>query len=449
MIVFDTLRKAFTIKELRNRIWFTLLAILVFRLGCRIPTPGINAAALADLMNSAGTALGFFNLVSGGALERLSIFALGITPFINASIIMQLLTYVVPQLEHMAKEEGKEGRKQLERYTRYGAVVLGAIQAVGVCLMLEQWRSRGAPIVEHPGWGFRVVAILSLTLGSAFVMWLAEEITKRGIGNGTSLLITSGIVSRLPAAALVVGQAFELDQFRPLGLLKLLSLVIISVGAVAAVVAVQEGVRKIPVQHSHRVTGRRMFGGAATHIPLRVNQGGVMPVIFASAMLSVPAFMMRLIFTNWGLKLPWNLADQLQAIALPGHWVYILAEFVLIVAFAYFYAALQMNPKELADNLRRVGAFTPGIRAGRRTAEYIDRILNRITLAGGVFLGLLALLPHLLVMLYGHGLEAIGIGGTSLLIVVGVMLDTARQLESHLLVRDYQPLLRLGTNTSL
>jgi preprotein translocase subunit SecY len=442
----DTFGNAFKIKELRNRIYFTFLMVLVFRLGCQIPTPGIDAAAMQKMITDhANSMLGFFNIFSGGALEKFSVFALGITPYINSSIIMQLLIYVIPTLEHMAKEEGEEGRKRISQYTRYGTVVIGALQAFGICVWLESLANQrgGVQIVTEPGWGFRIMAVLTLTAGTAFIMWLGEQMTAMGIGNGVSILITAGIVSRLPSAIGTVVQTFELDKGNPAGVIKLLALGAVVFGVIAAVVAIQDGVRKIPVQHAKRVVGRRIYGGATTHIPLRVNQGGVIPVIFASSVLMFPTMLLDYIVKMWDMQAKTDVLSStlkyMQTIFVPGAWAYMIAEFGLIIFFTYFYTAIQLNPKEIADNLKKYGGFIPGIRAGRKTAEYIDRILNRITLAGAVFLGLIALVPQLMWSVFRLNVY---FGGTSLLIVVGVALDTVRQMESHMVTRHYQGFMR-------
>ena len=443
----ETFGNAFKIKELRNRIYFTFLMVLVFRLGCQIPTPGIDAAAMQKMIaDHANSVLGFFNIFSGGALEKFSVFALGITPYINSSIIMQLLVYVIPQLEHMAKEEGEEGRRKISQYTRYGTVVIGALQAFGICVWLENLGSRSSGfgnIVAEPGWTFRVMAVLTLTAGTAFIMWLGEQMTAMGIGNGVSILITAGIVSRLPSAAWTVVQTFELDKGNPIGFVKFIALLGIVFGITAAVVAIQDAVRKIPVQHAKRVVGRRIYGGASTHIPLRVNQGGVIPVIFASSVLMFPTMLLDYIVKMGDMQAKTDILSSslkwMQGIFIPGAWAYMLAEFGLIIFFTYFYTAIQLNPKEISDNLKKYGGFIPGIRAGRKTAEYIDRILNRITLAGAVFLGLIALVPQ---MMWGLFRLNVYFGGTSLLIVVGVALDTVRQMESHMVTRHYQGFMR-------
>jgi preprotein translocase subunit SecY len=444
--VLDTFANAFKIRELRNRIYFTFLMVLVFRLGCQIPTPGIDAGKMQEMIAKyANSVLGFFNIFSGGALEKFSVFALGITPYINSSIIMQLLIYVIPDLERLAKEEGEEGRRKISQYTRYGTVVIGALQAFGICVWLESMHTQTGPmnIVYEPGWSFRFMAVLTLTAGTAFIMWLGEQMTAMGIGNGVSILITAGIVSRLPSALFHTWQVFELDKFSPTGIVRLIALIALVLFVIAAVVVIQDGVRKIPVQHAKRVVGRRVYGGATTHIPLRVNQGGVIPVIFASSVLMFPTMILDYVVKMWELTTKYDVFSKtlkyVYEAMMPGQWLYIVSEFALIIFFTYFYTAIQLNPKEIADNLKKYGGFIPGIRAGRKTAEYIDRILNRITLAGAIFLGLIAMVPQLM---WGLFRLNIYFGGTSLLIVVGVALDTVRQMESHMVTRHYQGFMR-------
>lgn len=431
---------AFKIRELRNRILFTLAMILVFRIGCVIPTPGVDPAALQAFFKGQGGVWDFLNMFSGGALSRFSVFALGIAPYINASIIMQLLIYVIPALEKMAKEEGEEGRKKISQYTRYGTVIIGALQGLGISFWLERIAGGStSAVVMHPGWGFRLTAVLTLTAGTAFIMWLGEQMTAKGIGNGISILITAGIVSRLPAAVPQTLTVFGLDEgMNPVGLISLILVVAVVFAVTAAVVAIQDGVRKIPVQHAKRVVGRRVYGGANTHIPLKVNQAGVIPIIFASSVLMFPGLIL-----GWIQGAPWVkdyrtldsvitwLLHHLQF----GNWLYLTLYALLIVFFTYFYTAIQLNPKEMADNLKKYGGFIPGIRAGRKTAEYIDRILNRVTLAGALFLAGISLLPQILIS--GFDLPFY-FGGTALLIVVGVSLDTVRQMESHMVTRHYQ-----------
>ncbi|MBF0500119.1 MAG: preprotein translocase subunit SecY [Candidatus Riflebacteria bacterium] len=426
--MFQSLANSMKIPELRNRILFTLGMIVVFRIGTHIPTPGVDAKLLTqNLPNS--ELFSFLNMFSGGALRRFSVFALGIAPYINASIIMQLLVYVIPYLEHLAKEEGEEGRKMISQYTRYGTVLIGALQAFGISFMLERYQ-----VVSNPGFAFKIMAVMTLTAGTAFIMWLGEQMTARGIGNGISILITAGILASLPEAivhqvALLSGNAGDV--------IKTLFLIIIIVAVVMAVVTVQDGVRKIPVQYAKRVVGRRVYGGQNTFIPLRVNQAGVIPVIFASSILLFPSMV-----ANWLQSL-----DALQGVVSNPVIFFLLNIFnynsisyifiyaLLIVFFTYFYTAITFNVQDLSDNMKKYGGFIPGIRAGRPTVDYLERTLSRVTLAGGVFLAIVAVIPNFLMKFMNVQFY---FGGTALLIVVGVAMDTMRQLESHLVTRHYE-----------
>lgn len=413
-----TLEKAWKLEDLRKKIIFTLLMFLVFRLGAHIPVPGIDAEILKRLLGT-GTIFGFFDVISGGAFKQFTVFAMGIMPYINASIIMQLLTVVIPSLEKLAKE-GLDGRKKIIQYTRYGTVILSMLQAIGMSVLLAR---QGAYL--NPGVFNHVVTVISLTAGTVFLMWLGELITERGIGNGISLLIFAGIVSRLPAGAV------SLYQYITSGTASLLSVLlfaIIAVAVIAAVVAMQEGQRRIPVQYTKRVVGRRVYGGQSTHIPLRVNQAGVIPVIFAMSILLFPHTL-----ASW---FPHNsFAQAVMRLFDPSSAVYMSLYALLIIFFTYFYTAVTFNPQEVADNIKKYGGFIPGLRPGRPTAEYIEKILARITLAGAIFLAFIALLPNLVMAITGINVY---FGGTSLLIVVGVALETMKQLESHLLLRHYQ-----------
>jgi len=416
--VLDTLQKAWKLEDLRKRITFTLLMFLVFRLGAHIPVPGINAEILKELLDT-GLIFGFFDVISGGAFKRFTILAMGIMPYINASIIMQLLTVVIPSLERLAKE-GIEGRKKIIQYTRYGTVVLSLLQAVGMSVLLAR---QGAYVT--PGLFNHVVTVISLTAGTVFLMWLGELITEKGIGNGISLIIFAGIVSRLPAGAVSVYQYITAGTT---GILSVLLFAVIAVVVIAAVVAMHEGQRRIPVQYTKRVVGRRVYGGQSTHIPLRVNQAGVIPVIFAMSILFFPHTL-----ASW---FPHNrFAQTVIAMFDPGSVLYMSLYALLIIFFTYFYTAVTFNPQDVADNIKKYGGFIPGLRPGRPTAEYIERILARITLAGAVFLAFIALLPNFVMAITGINIY---FGGTSLLIVVGVALETMKQLESHLLLRHYQ-----------
>jgi preprotein translocase subunit SecY len=426
--VFQSLANSLKIPELRNRILFTLGMIVVFRIGTHIPTPGVDAKLLTQNMPSSEL-FSFLNMFSGGALRRFSVFALGIAPYINASIIMQLLVYVIPYLEHLAKEEGEEGRKLISQYTRYGTVLIGALQAFGISFMLERYM-----VVTNPGFAFKIMAVTTLTAGTAFIMWLGEQMTSHGIGNGISILITAGILASLPEAvvqqvALFSGNAHEV--------VKTVILIVIAVSVIMAIVLVQDGVRKIPVQYAKRVVGRRVYGGQNTYIPLRVNQAGVIPVIFASSILLFPSML-----ANWVQSL-----DSMQELVKNPFvfWIlnifnynsvsYLLIYAGLIIFFTYFYTAITFNVQELSDNMKKYGGFIPGIRAGRPTVDYLERTLSRVTLAGGIFLSVVAVIPNFLIKFMNVQFY---FGGTALLIVVGVAMDTMRQLESHLVTRHYE-----------
>ena len=421
----------FKIPELKKRILITLGLLAVYRFGAHIPTPGVNAQVLTQIFDSAqGTVLGMVDLFTGGALKRLTVFALGIMPYISASIILQLLTVVVPYLERLAKE-GEQGRKKITQYTRYGTVVLSAIQALGIGIGLEKMQGpAGAPVVPMPGWAFRLTTLITLTAGTAFIMWLGEQITERGIGNGISLIIFAGIVTRLPAA---VAGTIESVQRGDFALFSLLGLLIMMAIVVAAVIMMQQGMRKIPVQYAKRVVGRRIYGGQSTHIPLRVNTAGVIPVIFASSIIVFPATLAKFVNKPWAQAV----AESLS----PGHILYTVLYAMMIIFFAYFYTAIVFNPTDLAENMKKYGGYIPGVRPGKRTATYIDSVLTRITLAGAIFLALIAILPEFLI----NSMHVpFYFGGTALLIVVGVALDTMQQIESHLLTRHYEGFMKKG-----
>ena len=422
------IRKVFNIPELRNRILFTLLMLAVYRIGAHIPTPGINQDELAKFLQKEGGALlGFLDIFSGGALSRMTIFALGIMPYISASIILQLLTVVIPHLTKLAKE-GERGRKKIIQYTRFGTIGIGLIQAFGIAVGLEGM-NRGA-FVQAPGWGFRLMTILTLTTGTAFLMWLGEQITERGIGNGISLIIFAGIVARLPAAVVQTYQLFEVGQLSGIALLSLTVLMIL---VIAAIVFLETGRRKIPVQYAKRVVGRRVFGGQSTHIPLKINTAGVIPPIFASSIIAFPATIAGFITIAWVRNIGTMLA--------PGSVTYTILYVSLIVFFCYFYTAVVLNPVDIADNMKKYGGFIPGIRPGQRTSDYIYRVLNRVTFAGSLYLAVVCVIPEILIYKLGVPFY---FGGTSLLITVGVGLDTAQQMESHMLMRNYEGFLSKG-----
>lgn len=417
----DSLQAALRVTELRNKLLFTLGMLMIFRVGAHIPVPGVRPEAIEELLASgAGAVLGFFDVISGGAFKNFSVFAMGIIPYINASIIMQLLTVVIPRLERLAKE-GEEGRKKIVQYTRYGTAVLAFLQAIGMSVAL---RHQG--LLTHPSVFNYLYVALVLTAGTVFLMWLGEQITDKGIGNGISLLIFAGIVSRLPAGMVRLFQYLEAGT---ISILNLVGLVIIGALVIAAVVMVNEGQRRIPVQYAKRVVGRRVYGGQTTYLPLRVNQAGVIPVIFASSLLMLPeqlaSWFAGSAVAGWYTKFfGW------------GTFFHTVIYALLIIGFTYFYTAVIMNPVDVAENIKKYGGFIPGIRPGRPTAEYISRVMARITLAGAVFLALIAILPNF--VLLATKIPNIYFGGTALLIVVGVALETMKQVEAHLLMRSYQ-----------
>ena len=446
----ESLKNIFAIPELRNRVLFTLAVLGVFRIGRHIPTPGVNTEALAILAEQArNTMFGFYDMFSGGNLTRVTIFALGIMPYISASIILQLLTVVWPYLERLSKE-GELGRRKITQYTRYGTILLCVVQAMGIAIFLERQTSiaGGLPLVYAPGWGFRLMTVLTLTTGTCFIMWLGEQITERGVGNGMSLIIFAGIVVGLPSAVLATVDQLRTGQMGLFRLIILLGLMILVVGAV---VFIERGQRRVTVQYAKRVVGRRMYGGSSTHIPLKVNTGGVIPVIFASSILAFPATIAGVFPAGgWGQAV----TDQL-GFGMPLHYLLYVTG---IIFFAYFYTAIIFNPDDVAENMRKYGGFVPGIRPGKRTAEHIDTILTRITLVGAIYLASVAILPDLLITgfkvgaipIVGEQLDVLlprfitdgmGVtfyfGGTSLLIIVGVSMDTVNQVESQLIMRHY------------
>ncbi len=445
----ESLKSIFAVSELRKRVLFTLGMLAVYRVGSRIPTPGINPEALAEMARQLqGTMFGLYDMFSGQNLSQVTIFALGIMPYISASIILQLLTVVVPYLERLSKE-GDLGRRKITQYTRYGTIGLALVQSAGIAIFLERQTGivGGLPLVYDPGWGFRFMTVLTLTTGTCFVMWLGEQITERGIGNGMSLIIYAGIVVGLPSAVLATLEQMGTGQ---IGLIRIAILLVFMVLVIGVIVFVERGQRRVTVQYAKRVVGRRMYGGSSTHIPLKVNTGGVIPVIFASSLLAFPATIAQAFPGEWALMV----GDQLRQ----GMPLYVLLYVSLIVFFAYFYTAIIFKPDDVADNMRKYGGFIPGIRPGKRTAEYIDTILTRLTLVGAIYLALVAILPEFLISGFqlapipfiGEWLDAnipqfvtqgLGItfyfGGTSLLIVVGVAMDTVNQVESQLIMRHY------------
>jgi len=423
-----SLQNILKIPELRSRVLFTLAMLAVYRVGAHIPTPGINNEELFKFLTERGGALmGFLDIFSGGALSRLTIFALGIMPYISASIILQLLTVVVPHLSKLAKE-GERGRKTIIQYTRYGTIVIAFIQGFGIALGLEGMND-GAFVLD-PGWAFRFMTVITLVAGTAFLMWLGEQITERGVGNGISLIIFSGIVASLPSA---IVQTFELYKVGQISLLLLLILAIVMLAVMAAIVFLESGRRKIAVQYAKRVVGRRVYGGQNTHIPLKINTAGVIPPIFASSIIAFPATITSFI------QVPWVQAFGAQLA--PGSLLYTMMYVGLIIFFCFFYTAVVLNPVDMADNMKKYGGFIPGIRPGQKTADFIYKVLTRITFAGAIYLAIVCVIPELLIYKLNMPFY---FGGTSLLIVIGVGLDTAQQIENHMLMRNYDGFLGKG-----
>jgi preprotein translocase subunit SecY len=446
----DSFRNIFQVGELRNRVLFTLGMLAVYRIGNHVVVPGVNTEALALLAEQArNTMFGLYDMFSGQNLSKMTIFALGIMPYISASIILQLLTVVWPYLERLS-HEGELGRRKITQYTRYGTIILSIVQASAIAIFLERQTNiaGGLPLVYHGGWGFRLMTILTLTTGSALVMWIGEQITERGIGNGMSLIIFAGIVVGLPRAVLTTFDQLRTGQ---MSLIRLVLLLVMMVVVIAAIIFMERGQRRVTVQYAKRLVGRRMYGGTSTHIPLKVNTGGVIPVIFASSLLALPATVAGAFASGgWVQKAVTQLAY--------GMPLYNLLYVTGIIFFAYFYTAIIFNPDDVAENMRKYGGFVPGIRPGKRTAEYIDTILTRITLVGAIYLALIAILPEFLITGFkvapipfiGEQLDALlpewitqgmnvtfYFGGTSLLIIVGVAMDTVQQVESQLIMRHY------------
>src|SRR6202166_4966270 len=457
----EALKNMFRIPDLRNRVLFTLALLAVYRIGAHIPTPGINAGVLDEMFKqSQGSVLGIFDLFSGGNFRKLTIFALGIMPYITASIILQLMTVVFPYLERLQKE-GELGRRKITQYTRYLTIVLSIIQSSTIATTLQSQTFSGQSLVYHPGFGFVVLTILTLTTGSAFIMWLGEQISERGIGNGMSLIIFVGIVVGLPRAIFDLYEKVKTQAwgaFTPVAVILLLALMI---AVIAFIVFVEGAQRRIPVQYAKRVVARRMMGGQSTYLPLRVNSGGVIPPIFASSLLAFPATAALVLGTRWPFVR--TIADKLKW----GEPLYTVIYITMIILFAFFYVGIVFNPTELADNMRKNGGFIPGIRTGRSTSEYVSMILKRLTFIGAIYLALVCLLPewmiagvhlnHLTYWLGGDCFDApfpqgflnglwwkFYFGGTSLLIVVGVAMDTVQQLEAQLVMRNYEGFARKG-----
>ncbi|MEM8994335.1 MAG: preprotein translocase subunit SecY [Acidobacteriota bacterium] len=451
----DSFRNIAAIPELRKRIIFTFAMLAVYRVGCNIPVPGVDPSALVEVMEAARrTMLGFLNTFTGGSIERAAIFALGIMPYITASIILQLLTVVVPYLEKLSKE-GELGRRKITQYTRYGTLLVSLIQSTGIAFAVEGIATPGGlQLVPDPGWGFRLMTILTLTTGCAFVMWLGEQISERGIGNGISLIIFAGIVIGLPGA---IASTWTKMQTGELSSLLIVPMLIFMSAVTAFIVYMERSQRRIPVQYAKRVVGRKVYGGQNTYLPLRVNTGGVIPVIFASSVVMV--------FPTLAQLTAWEPMQRLSDILSMGQPIYYVLLVTTIIFFCYFYVSIIFNPQDTAENMRKYGGFIPGIRSGRRTAEYIDRILTRLTMIGSVYLAAVSVLPEIMLVGFKVGalpfvgetldqfvpswiINGVGIdfyfGGTSLLIIVGVAMDFVQQVESQLVMRNYDGFLKKG-----
>ena len=443
--MFAALSNIFKIPDLRKKILLTFALVAVYRIGGYIPTPGIDGAALSQFFDNiartaGGTLFGIMDLFSGGAISKLTIFALGIMPYISASIIMQLLTTVIPSLEKLAKEGGEDGRKKITQYTRYGTVILAIVQSFFISLWVENPANfQGMQIVQFPGLGFRLLTVLTFASGTAFIMWLGEQISEYGIGNGMSILITAGIISRLPVAIRQLAMLLSPSSGAQtqVSVFKLIFMVILLVSVIVAVIMITQGQRRIPVQYAKRIIGRKVYGGQSTYIPFRVNHAGVIPIIFAQSLLMFPATIAGFI-PNAAFQ---NAANFL----LRQGFIYSILYSLLIIFFCYFYTAITFNPVEVSDNMKKYGGFIPGIRPGKPTAQYFERILNRVTLPGAIFLAIIAISPDLISKaLKIPYLVASFFGGTAILITVGVMLDTMKQVESQLLMRHYEGFLKKG-----
>jgi len=419
------------IPELQKRILFTFLMLIVYRIGAHVTTPGIDTTALAAFFAQAkGSLLGLFDMFAGGALSNLSVFALGIMPYISASIILQLLTVAIPHLEKLSKE-GDAGRRKITQYTRYGTVILSIIQGFGIAIGLENMAGpTGVSIVIDPGWAFRMMTVITLTAGTAFIMWIGEQITEKGIGNGISLIIFAGIVCGAPGAII---STFSLMSAGEMGFFAIIFLSVMMIAVVGVIVFVESGQRRIPVQYAKRIVGRKMYGGQTTHLPLKVNTAGVIPPIFASSIIMFPATIANFIPHPW-MK---SIADAL----VPGRVGYELLYVAFIVFFCYFYTAVTFNPVDVADNMKKYGGYVPGIRPGKKTADYIDDVLTRLTFSGAIYVSAVCVLPSILISYFNVPFY---FGGTALLIVVGVALDTAGQIETHMLTRQYEGFMKKG-----
>ncbi|QWV92579.1 preprotein translocase subunit SecY [Geomonas oryzisoli] len=421
----EAFQNIFKIPELKKKVLFSLAMLAVYRVGCHIPTPGIDAQALSQFFKAAqGTLLGMFDMFSGGALEKLTVFALGIMPYISSSIIFQLLTVVVPAIEKLSKE-GDAGRKKIIQYTRYGTVVLSVVQSFGISIGLEAMRGpAGELVVPNPGWSFRLMTVITLTAGTAFIMWLGEQMSEKGIGNGISLIIFAGIVARIPNA---IGNSFRLIKTGELSLFVLLLVLAVMFLVIAAVVFMERGQRRIPIHYAKRVVGLKTVGAQSSHLPLKVNMAGVIPPIFASSIIMFPATVGNFI------DIPWVQAASKQLA--PGKLLYEILFVAFIVFFCYFYTAVTFNPVDVADNVKKQGGYVPGIRPGKETSDFLDAVLTKLTFAGAIYISAVCVLPSILI---GKFNLPFYFGGTSLLIAVGVGMDTLAQIEAHLITRSYE-----------
>ena len=425
------IRNTAALPALRRRLIFTFLMLAVYRIGVQIPTPGINGEALAAFFaKNAGTLFGMFNMFSGGALENFSIFALGIMPYISASIIIQLLTVVIPQLEALS-EEGESGRRKITQYTRYGTVGLSLIQSLFISVGLEGKSGPGGEaIVIFPGWEFKIMTIITLTSGTAFIMWLGEQMTERGIGNGISLIIFAGIVARMPAA---IGNTIQMVSAGEMNVLFLIFLLVLMILVVGVIIFFETAQRRIPIQYAKRVVGRRVYGGQSSHLPLKINVAGVIPPIFASSIMMFPATIGGLIQIDW--------IQRVSASLSPGTIYYYILFVAFVVFFCFFYTAVTFNPVDVAENLKKHGGFIPGIRPGKKTADFIDKALTRLTVIGAIYVSVICVMPTVLIRKFNVPFY---FGGTALLIVVGVAIDTISQIESHMVMRNYEGFMKKG-----
>ncbi len=421
----STIQNIFGIPELRRRILFTLGMLAVYRVGCHVPTPGVDAQVLAKFFEGTqGTLLGLVSAFTGGALERMTVFALGIMPYISASIILQLLTVVFEPVERLSKE-GEQGRKTITKWTRYGTVILSVIQGAGIAVGLQTMRGpAGELVVPDQGYGFILLTIITLTAGTAFIMWLGEQITERGIGNGISLIIFAGIMAAAPSA---VVNSIRLVKTAAISPVLMLFILVVMVAVIWAIIFMERGQRRVPIHYAKRVVGMRNYGGQTSHLPLKVNMSGVIPPIFASSIIMFPATVANLVDVPW--------VQTLAGMMTPTHWLYNVFFVAFIIFFCYFYTAVTFNPIDVADNVKKQGGYIPGIRPGKATAEYLDTTLSRLTFAGSLYVSAVCVLPTLLI---GQFNVPFYFGGTSLLIVVGVGLDTASQIEAHLISRSYE-----------